>query len=198
MSFLRILAAAIVGGIVVFVWGFVSHEFLGVEKLAFGTMQNEAAVVQAVDSAVTGTERKAFLFPGIMKEDATKEELQAAYDTWEKGPRGILVVDASALSDSFPKLMATEFGSGMVAALIAAIVAAGVRGGYAGRVATVALMGVFGWVSIDVSYWNWYRFPDGFAMASLIDQGIGWVLAGLFIAAIARPSRIVAVTVSPA
>ena len=189
MSFVRLMCAAIVGGLVVFAWGFVSHEFLGVAWMAFGTMENEEAVVQAVGTAVQDGERQAFLFPGIMKKGATPEELEAAYAVWEKGPRGMLVVDATPMTNSFPKLMATEFGVGVVAALIASIVAAGVRGGYAGRVATVALLGVFAWMAVDASYWNWYRFPDGFAMAGLIDQGVGWLLAAFPIAAIARPRR---------
>jgi len=29
-----------------------------------------------------------------------------------------------------------------------------------------------------VPYWNWYRFPASFALAALVEQLLGWLLAG--------------------
>jgi len=37
---------------------------------------------------------------------------------------------------------------------------------------------VFSWLSVLVPYWNWYRFPGAFAWAGLLEQLIGWLLAG--------------------
>ena len=51
----------------------------------------------------------------------------------------------------------------------------------------VGLMGVFEWLDINVSYWNWYKFPTAFTVASLVEQLIGWTLAGLVMALILRP-----------
>lgn len=60
-----------------------------------------------------------------------------------------------------------------------------------GRRALAALAGgvvVFVW-SISVSYWNWYKFPTSFTVAALIEQVIGWMLAGLVIALVLRGQR---------
>ena len=45
------------------------------------------------------------------------------------------------------------------------------------RIAMVA--GVFAWISISVPHWNWYGFPCAFILGELIDQVVGWTLAGL-------------------
>ncbi|HXU11392.1 MAG TPA: hypothetical protein VN898_05460 [Candidatus Binatia bacterium] len=55
------------------------------------------------------------------------------------------------------------------------------------RVLAVALLGVFAWLSLSVSYWNWYGFPASFILAEGIDQAVGWTLGGLAIARIVPP-----------
>ena len=64
-----------------------------------------------------------------------------------------------------------------------------VRSGYLGRVLVVTSMGIFGFVSILVSYWNWYGFPTDFTIGAALDEVIGWFLGGLVLAAIVRPAR---------
>jgi len=41
--------------------------------------------------------------------------------------------------------------------------------------------GVFTWLSLAVPFWNWYRFPAGFIFGTLVEQAVGWALAGLAI-----------------
>jgi hypothetical protein len=54
----------------------------------------------------------------------------------------------------------------------------------------VTSMGVFGFVSVLVSYWNWYGLPTDFIMGAALDEIIGWFLAGGVLAAIVRPAKI--------
>ena len=44
----------------------------------------------------------------------------------------------------------------------------------------------FAWASISVAHWNWYGFPCAFILAELIDQVVGWTLAGLVMALLWR------------
>ena len=59
---------------------------------------------------------------------------------------------------------------------MAAVVLTQVRSGYLGRVLVVTAMGLFGFVSILVSYWNWYGFPTDFTIGAVLDEVIGWFL----------------------
>jgi hypothetical protein len=77
-----------------------------------------------------------------------------------------------------------------VAALLAAFVLSQVWSGYPMRVLVVTLMGIFGFASISVSYWNWYGFPTDFTAGEAITEIVGWFLAGLVMAAIVRPHKL--------
>ena len=48
-------------------------------------------------------------------------------------------------------------------------------------------MGLFGIVSLLVSYWIWYGFPVEYVCGELVTEVVGWLLAGLAIAKIVRP-----------
>jgi hypothetical protein len=54
--------------------------------------------------------------------------------------------------------------------------------GFAKRMAIAVAAPVFAWFSVLVPYWNWYRFPVSFTWAALIEQIIGWLLAGAVMA----------------
>ena len=54
------------------------------------------------------------------------------------------------------------------------------------RVALVTLLGVFAWLSISVSYWNWYHFPTAYIAGEAIDQVGGWLFGGIVLAAVFR------------
>ena len=63
---------------------------------------------------------------------------------------------------------------------------AGLGGPYLARAGAVGLLGLFEWADLGVSYWNWDGFPTVFTGAALVDQVVGWTLAGLAMAAILR------------
>ena len=60
-------------------------------------------------------------------------------------------------------------------------------GSWLKRAVAVALFGVFGVVSLLVSYWIWYSFPAEYVCGEAIMEVVGWFLAGLVIAKLVRP-----------
>jgi hypothetical protein len=59
--------------------------------------------------------------------------------------------------------------------------------GYWSRVGFVSLVGVAAVLSTNPSYWIWYRFPASYTLAAMVIDLVGYVVAGLVIAAILRP-----------
>jgi hypothetical protein len=56
------------------------------------------------------------------------------------------------------------------------------------RVVAVTLLGLMGCSAVGIIYWNWYEFPTSFFVAQIVDQVVGFFLAGLLIAKMAtRP-----------
>jgi hypothetical protein len=88
-----------------------------------------------------------------------------------------------------PMQLGGEFATNVFAALLAAAIVAMLRpdAGFAGRWAAVFLMGLITWVSINASYFLWYRFPLLWVRDELFCALMEWAAAGIVIAAIVRP-----------
>jgi hypothetical protein len=181
----RVLIGGVVGGLVVFIWGAVSHMATPLGEMGIKEIPDEAGVLTAIKERIK--EPGLYFFPGIdRKKTLTDLEQKAWEEKIKTGPSGIMVVTPSGGEAMSPRQLITELASNILAALVASYLVSQVVGGYLKRVAFVALLGVFGWLSISVSYWNWYGFPTDFSIAALAEEAVGWLLAGLVIAAIAK------------
>jgi hypothetical protein len=185
----KVLVGALIAGIVVFFWGAISHMALPIGTIGIRSIAGEEKVVAAIKDSIH--EPGFYFIPGRdMSKPMSKSEMEAHAAKMRQGPSGVMVIHPEGSDSMSPRQLLTELGSSIVAALLAAIVLTQVRSGYIGRVLIVTLMGLFGFVSILVSYWNWYGFPTDFILAGALDEIIGWFLAGLVLAAIIRPAKI--------
>lgn len=76
-----------------------------------------------------------------------------------------------------------------VAVLLVALLVMGIGAPSAREVALVVGFGALAVSAVDyLSLANWYGFPLRWALVNVVDQGIGWFLAGLAIGAVARTS----------
>jgi len=71
-----------------------------------------------------------------------------------------------------------QWASDTLSALALAFVMGLAGIGFRRRLALAAAAVAFAWLSTMVPYWNWYRFPLDFTWAALIEQLIGWLIAG--------------------
>jgi len=181
----RRLLAAIAGGIVVFVWSAVSHMALGLGSAGIRTIPNEERMAQAIRGVVT--EPGLYFFPGLdPSRKMTPEEERAWTERYRRGPSGLLVVQPGGREPMEPTQFVVELLADILAAGVAAFVLAGLGGPLLARAGTVGLLGVFEWADLSVSYWNWYKFPTVYTGAALVEQVVGWTLAGLAMALILR------------
>jgi len=182
----RRLLAAIAGGIVVFVWSAVSHMALGLGSAGIRTLPNEERMAQAIRGVVT--EPGLYFFPGMdPSRKMTPEEERAWTERYRRGPSGLLVVQPGGREPMEPTQFVVELLADILAAGVAAFILAGLGGPLLARAGAVGLLGVFEWADLSVSYWNWYKFPTLYTGAALVEQVVGWTLAGLVMALMLRP-----------
>lgn len=176
----RILLAAIIGGLVVFAWSAVAHMVLPSGHWGQKSMPetSEAAVLSAMKAGLP--EEGFYRFPGF-KLDATEAEQTAWMEKYKTSPAGILVYKPAGGELVMGKLLGVEFASDVLAGLIAAMIIAGAGGGTGKRMMQGLCLGLFAWINLDVSYWNWDGFPLALILGSLIDQAVGWMLGGAVI-----------------
>ena len=148
----------LLGGVVIFVWGAVSHMVIFHEPLK--PFPNSPAVMEFVQA-------------------------NAPVNGEYFDPRGVLM-SVSLLPDKgdksllMGKYMAVELVSNMIQALLllyvlskakpAGVFAAGQFAGW---------LGLLAWLAIVFSYWNWYGFSLTWVALDFVDTVFGWFLAGL-------------------
>ena len=184
----RILAAGIVGGLLVFGWGALAHLVLPLGETGIGQLPNESIVTAPMKATIQ--DPGLYLFPGIdHSRDPSPEEMTAWQDRYRAGPRGLVVFQPTGAEPMSPKQLGTEAISNVLAALIGAFLLSLMSGGYLVRVVAVTSLGLFAWLSINVSYWNWFGFPVDFTIAAGILEVVGWLVAGLAMAAIVKAGQ---------
>lgn len=184
----RILLAALLGGLAAFVWSFISHMILPLGEAGVRTLPNEEAVLADLRGSLP--EPGLYIFPMMGDpSNATEEEQKQWAEKYRTGPSGILVYRPLGGEFNFPRLLGVELLTNILAALIAAFLLARMAGSYFQRALMVAALGLFAWLSISISYWNWYNFPTSFILSEGLDQFLGWLVAGLVIAKITPGPR---------
>ena len=168
----RTLIASVLGGIVLFIWGALSHMVFGIGDTGVKFMPNEETVRATLGANIP--EEGFYFFP---TPDA-EQNLSA-------GPSGILIYHPDAALQMTSKQLITELITNILSAWIAAMLMIKYMGGLAGigaRVLFVSMLGLFATVAVDIPYWNWYGFPGIYTLGALADNLIGFTLVGVVLA----------------
>lgn len=190
----RVGIAGVLGGLVLFVWTFVAHQFLGLGEIGVREIPNEGPVLSAMQAAIA--EPGFYIFPGVgLGPNATREQRNAAMSAYlkkyEQSPHGILAYHPPSGPFSFGRALGRQLGlnvlEGLLAAWLLSWVATG--RGYVARVAFVAVAGILASLATNAEYWNWYDFPGQYEAGYMATQIVGYVLVGLVAAAfVKRPA----------
>lgn len=179
---MRIFIAALIGAIIIFIWQMAAHMVLPIGEMGMKAPPNEDVVIQAVASGTP--EPGIYMLPHFDMAKADDTAALAAWETKAKANRYSWLVVAPANPDPMnmgPQL-GKQFASNLLSALIAAWLLAATAWGFGARIVGSVGIGLFGWLSNVVPQWNWYQFPAGYMAGGLLEQGIGWLLAGIGIA----------------
>jgi len=188
---MRLILAAILGGVIMFAWGAFSHMVLNMEKETIKQVPNEAAFVAAMKQNITAD--GVYALPGMdMSGKATADDMNAWMAKYKEGPTAMLFYNTTGADVFTPRQFLVQLGGDVAAALFGSIILFFAAVGFARGVIISTLIGVAGWCALLIPYWNWYRFPFEFVRMDLIDQVAGWFLAGLVMAFILRVRAVTA------
>jgi hypothetical protein len=183
----------VLGGAALFFWGMVSHLLLPIGELGVRTPvpAAEPALVAAMKEALP--ERALYLVPGS---DPSKPMDEAAQKEWldrmAAGPTALVAFNPGRGVALGSRPLSIELVSNLAACIFAAWLLTRLAPGtlYFARVGVVAGLGLFAVLSIELSYWAWYAFPTPYLVGQLVDQVVGYGLAGLVVARHARPAAL--------
>lgn len=165
----RDLLLSVVGGVVLFVWGFLSWAVLPWHNWVANKFADEAAISQALKA---NSPRQGVYYLPFAEEDHGPTQVGAFVNVLPQGT-----------DMNMGKQMAVALVTQMIAAfLVLSLVKKTTYGTYWGRVGAFALVGlIIGYVS-HAPYWNWFGFPTPYVAVTIADFLIGWTLVGLVIA----------------
>lgn len=182
---MRLVIAAVLGGLMMFMWSAVAHMGLGLFNSSMKQIPNEAPVLEAMKANIT--EPGFYFLPGFdMSRTPTEEEMAEYALKHKENPNAVLIYQPTGSDVMTPRQLGNELASNIAAAFAVGLILVFAAVGFGRGVAIATLSGIAGWLSINVSYWNWYGFPAGFITAELIDQAVGWFLSGLVLAFILK------------
>ncbi len=182
----RIAIAAVAGGIAMFLWGAISHMMTPLGEAGLSNLPAEEPVVDALRANVP--EPGFYMFPGMDERARTTDEGRKEWERrYAAGPNGLLIYSPRGAAPMTARQLGIELLADILAVAVAAWAASQART-YGRRLAVVTAFGLAAWLSIEVSYWNWYGFPCAYSLAQLLDQVMGFLLAGLVVAWIVRPA----------
>lgn len=179
----RLIIGGILGGIIVFAWGYVSWMFLPWHKPTISKFQNETLVREAVLASSTGA--GLYILPNACAIDPalSPEEQKAfreqAHQQYEKGPFIMAIVRPEGVGS-----MTVQLIRGFVIQLLGAFLITGLLlwanlENYISRVSFVTLLAIAAGVVTYLPDWNWWGTPELFTLVGFADLVIGWFLAGL-------------------
>ena len=187
----RVVIAGILGGLTMFVWLFVAHDFLPLGELGVQEIPNEGPVLSTMQSSIR--QAGLFLFPGMgLGPNSTMQQRNAAMPAYmkkyEQSPHGILVFHPASGAFNFGAALAREGAlnllEGLLAAWLLSMAAAGRA--YSARAGFVVILGALASITTNLEYWNWYGFPGNYVAGYMVTQIIGFTLVGLVVAAFVK------------
>jgi hypothetical protein len=180
----KAILGALLAGVVVFIWGAVSHMLLGVGESSMKAFQDEAAVEQALLSNISGS--GIYTVPG-MKPDADAAAEAAAMEKMKTGPFVFVSVNREGMPSMAGPMMKQVLIEILAGLLFTWLLTRTAGLSYLASAGFVAIAALAGTITTSLPFWNWYGFSAGFVFSDLLDAGIGWFLGGLVIAKFAQP-----------
>ena len=176
---MRVLVAGLIGGIVMFVWGVAAHMVLGLGEVGIRQPANENVVLSSLHEGL-GNQPGIYMLPSLDPSKVSDKAVVNAYSAKAATSPYAFVVYLPQGDDMMQ--MGPQIGRQWASDTLAALALAFVLGltalSFRRRVALAAAVAVFAWLSTMLPYWNWYRFPLDFTLAALLEQLVGWLLAG--------------------
>lgn len=181
----RILLASLLGGLTVFIWGFLSWTVLPWHTVTMRNMPNEDAVVSQLKQ-LPGT--GVYMFPAMPAAPDPKTQ-QGYEEKFSRGPIGYVFYTHPGTDAMRPQTFLLGFLffclSSFIAATLLSLAAPSIPG-YSTRVFFVALLGIFTALESHMNAWNWLLYPAQYSITNALDVIAAWLLGGMVIAAMIK------------
>ena len=182
-----LLKSALIGGLIVFVWGIISWMVLPMHKHCFQKFTNESRVASVIrDNA---PEKGLYILPNTYgyDENSCPSEMRKSVEMMDNGPFVFASVVPNGIGRGIAGPLVISFVIQVIGAFIVSWMLSRTKGlHFWQKVKFVTLFGLAVGVLGLLPSWNWLGFPAGYVVLNIVNLVISWFLAGLAIAKIVR------------
>ena len=192
----KTLLAGLAGGLILYAWAAIAWIVLPLHDASIRSLASEDSVIAVMRTAMN--EKAVYMFPAMpkktpgMSQQAFEAATAVAAKKMEGGPVGMIIYDPTGA----PLMMVSQMVKGLVISFFMALLAAwfvkrstAAASSYFARVIYCGMLGVFVALVAHVTNWNWMGYPFDYTTAWVVDVIIGWLLAGLGIAAFIKTPK---------
>ena len=190
---MRHIVAALVGAIVVFMWGFTAWAALDVYKFAFPRAANEVAITEAFKEQLTVD--GAYMLPArpdgygsAAPDEATQKAFESFETRLKSGPIALVFYSKDGMEPVEPMELVRGFGIEFACSLLLTCLLSTVAGGVGKKVFFGFTVALFGATACYGVTGNFMHFPLAFTFACWIDALISWTLCSFVISCILKGS----------
>lgn len=179
----RVITAAILGGVTVFIWSMISWMVLPWHGPTFNQFTDETTVTQTLN-ANTG-KSGIYLLP--YESDFSIEAKEGFDNKYKTGPLAFVAFSKEGGDPTMKPQLVMSLITQLVAALIIAMLLSGASGlSYGCRLLFVTGAGLLAGILGYIPNYVWWHFPIDYILVGIADQIIAWFFAGLIMAKIIR------------
>ncbi len=176
---MRVAIAGLMAGIALFIWGALAHTVLPLGEVGVKPPSNEDVVLSALREGLPAA--GVYILPYV---DAQQMSDEAAMKTWVSkslaNPYAMVIYQPQGRDNSqMGSLLGVQLGTDMLSGFALAWVLSLLTAGFGQRVCASMLIGLMGWLAISAPYANWYRFPMDATLALMVEELVGFLIAGL-------------------
>ncbi len=184
----KLLPAALLAALALFLWGFLSHTVFGWHMAHYTPLKDEAAVAKVLleNLPKDGMVR----LPGLKNPDG----MERSMDEWERISETVPYFEGMWLSKGMPmamgKRMALNFALNFVIALLIGMMFLNLPGlGLKCRLRLGAMLGLIVWLMSWGPMFVWFDLPAVHILPYLVDYIVGGLLCGLILGKLLPPGR---------
>jgi hypothetical protein len=190
----QFLLGGLVGGIIFFAWGAVAWMVLPFNSNALHTARDEDALLAVMKHSLVG--KAVYALPAMpRKEGLSAEQYEALQKAWvEKyatGPTALVIYNPRGSEQMRLDQILFGLADCILCALIGAwflVRSTAYNASYISRVTYFGMLGILISFFVHLSNFNWFDYPSDFTVAMVLDTILGWVVAGLGVAAVVKGS----------
>jgi hypothetical protein len=188
-SMKKLLLAGVVGGVIMFVWAMLYWAVLGIGSSSMKNTVDETAVAATLKSNLGP--QGVYVLPS-MPASQSPADMDAHMKKYEAGPIAMIIYNPSGADP----MMTGQLIGGLILNILTCLVAAwflsrstASTSSYFSRVAFCGMFGILVSLASHLLNWNWMGYPLDYITKWIVDCVIGFILAGLGIAAFIKPAR---------